>query len=380
MPQDTVSPDEFSIPWEWVDIAELAGDYYLAVEVNLEQQWLQFWGYATHQKIKEKAIYENRDRTYNLNKDDIIEDIEVLWVAREICSPERAKLETLQLPNLADREQQDAIAKWSQISTYSPRLQLKEKELLTWAALLSSDRDRLALYEHRLNSQPIICLNQWLKDVFEEGWQGLEDIVDRVIETTNNNTCKPAYAFRNKSDWENSIAKIPVIINLLKTDRTPEIRRQATDFLSKIGQGNAEAIAVLTDIIQQENDSDFRRQAAVTLKKIDPQNVSGGVRRAKLIDFGIKLDIPSLALIVTLVPDQDSRLQIHFRITAQNPHDCLPADLKLEILDQNSQIFDRVVSRQTDNIIQCGLKCDRGDIFSIQVTLGDSRFQEKFGF
>ncbi|MEM9540076.1 MAG: DUF1822 family protein [Cyanobacteria bacterium P01_E01_bin.42] len=156
LPRDTVNSDEFSIPWEWIDLPLFAGDYYLAISVNLEPRWLQFWGYTTHQKIKEKAVYEHRDRTYNLPKDALIEDIEVLWVARELCPSERVVIEALQLPNLADRRQQDILAQWSQISTYSPRLDLKEEELLTWAALLSSDRDRLELYQGRLNLQQTI--------------------------------------------------------------------------------------------------------------------------------------------------------------------------------------------------------------------------------
>ncbi|MBP0021928.1 MAG: DUF1822 family protein [Cyanobacteria bacterium SBLK] len=157
LPRDTVNTDEFSIPWEWIDIPCLSGDYYLAISVNLEQQWLQFWGYTTHQKIKEKSFYESRDRTYNLPKDALIEDIEVLWVARELCPPERGKVEALEFPNLIDREQQDFLAQWSQYSNHSPRLELKEEELLTWAALLSSDRDRLTLYKRRLDSQKVFA-------------------------------------------------------------------------------------------------------------------------------------------------------------------------------------------------------------------------------
>lgn len=381
IPRDTVNPDEFSVPWEWIDISTFAGDYYLAIEVNLEQQWLQFWGYTTHQKIKEKAIYENRDRTYNLPKEALIEDIEVLWVARELCPPERAKLETLELPDLADRKQQESIAKWGKISNYSPRLDLKEEELVTWAALLSSDRDRLELYEYRLNAQKSIHLDRWFKNIFEEGWQALEDVID-TVKIANSKSMRSAYAFRSQDahNLASSSLAVPAIVNLLKSNSEPEIRRQATDILGSIGQGNVDAIATLTDIIKQDSDPDFRRQAAVTLKKIDPENSTGGVQRVKPIELGVEFDNHTIVLIITLVPDEENKINVHIRIDSLNPQDYLPANLQLEIFDDKGKIFDRIISRQSDIAIQCGLQCNLGDTFYVKIALGHFSFQEQFIF
>ncbi|MEA5470426.1 DUF1822 family protein [Spirulina sp. 06S082] len=331
IPQDTVSPDEFSVPWEWVDIPALAGDYYLAVEVNVDHQWLQFWGYTTHQKLKEKADYESRDRTYNLPKKTLIEDIEVLWVARELCLPERTELEMRELPNLSHRKQQDFLIKWSQNSTYSPRLELKEEELTTWTALLISDRDRLDLYKRRINSQKNVHLGAWLKNIFETNWQSLEDILDNIVDTSKEPEMKPMYAFRGKetNSWGNSTTTIPAIIDLLNTN-------------------------------------------------INSSNTFRGVQRAKRIDLDIKLDIPSVALIVTVVPEKNKKAQVHFRISSLNLRDYLPTNLNLEILDEEGQVFDRIVSHQSDNIIQCGLQCNYGDTFGVKVTLGEISFQEQF--
>ncbi|MGK7925318.1 MAG: DUF1822 family protein [Spirulina sp.] len=242
--------------------------------------------------------------------------------------------------------------------------------------LFSSDRDRLELYESRLNSPQTIHLSQWFQDRFEMDWQSLENIVKNVIETVNNANSKPVYAFRTKET--NNRADIPAIVDLLKTNATQTIRWHATDLLGEMAQGNTDAIAALIDIIQQETDPDLRRQAAVTLKKIDPQNILGGIRRAKLINLGVQFESDPVVLIVTLIPDRNDKVQVHFRISPLNLQDDLPANLSLEILDEADRVFDRVVSRQSDNFIQCGLKCDREDTFTVRVTLGDLSVQEQF--
>ena len=46
IPSETIDTDEFSVPQEWVDIPELAADYYLAVQVNFEDRWLRVWGFS----------------------------------------------------------------------------------------------------------------------------------------------------------------------------------------------------------------------------------------------------------------------------------------------------------------------------------------------
>ncbi|MEL7245838.1 MAG: DUF1822 family protein, partial [Cyanobacteria bacterium J06573_2] len=43
IPSEQSIANEFRIPQEWVDIPNWAGNYYLAVQLNLEENWLRIW-------------------------------------------------------------------------------------------------------------------------------------------------------------------------------------------------------------------------------------------------------------------------------------------------------------------------------------------------
>lgn len=52
IPHEDKDFSAFKVPREWVDLPQWLGDYYLAVEINLEQCWLRICGYTTHQQLK----------------------------------------------------------------------------------------------------------------------------------------------------------------------------------------------------------------------------------------------------------------------------------------------------------------------------------------
>lgn len=85
IPDDKSSVSEFCIPQAWVDTPAWAADYYLAVQLNLEAGWLRVWGYATGTQVRQ-ANYDRISRTYCLAAEDLIEDLNVLWVTQAMRS------------------------------------------------------------------------------------------------------------------------------------------------------------------------------------------------------------------------------------------------------------------------------------------------------
>src|SRR5579883_2284409 len=67
IPDKSLEADELRVPQEWIDTPRWAGDYYLAVQVNPEGDWLRVWGYTTHEQLKTQGHYDADDRTYCLN-------------------------------------------------------------------------------------------------------------------------------------------------------------------------------------------------------------------------------------------------------------------------------------------------------------------------
>ena len=152
IPQETIDTDEFSVPQEWVDIPNWLADYYLGVQVNLEQRWLRIWGFISHKTLKQKAEYDPVLRNYSVPGELLIEDLTVMWVARQFQETERAEVSAL--PELFGHEFDRISEVLGKPRGYSPRLLVTNSEPIDdsevafpkWAALMSKDNLREQLY------------------------------------------------------------------------------------------------------------------------------------------------------------------------------------------------------------------------------------------
>ncbi|MCA1994020.1 MAG: DUF1822 family protein [Coleofasciculus sp. S288] len=188
IPSEKSNLQEFQIPQEWVDIPNWAANYYLAVQLNLEEHWLRVWGYATHQQVQEEGQYDPLDRNYSLDREDLIQDLNVMWVARELCSPKQPQVKPL--PILPPAEAEKLLKQLGQQTAYSPRLTVTFEQ---WGALLASDSYREYLYQLRLKklksetmerTQPLVNnLSQWFHNLFESGWQSLDTLLSTQQKT-----------------------------------------------------------------------------------------------------------------------------------------------------------------------------------------------------
>jgi hypothetical protein len=144
IPSDALDTEMLSVPQEWVDIPKWAADYYLAVQIDLEGDWLCIWGYTTHRTLKTKGNYDPIWRTYSLEREAIVPDLEVMRVAAAMGLKETAEVSPL--PALISPAAETLIHQLSQPSPYSPRL---EVEFDRWAAILERDDWRSQLYRQR---------------------------------------------------------------------------------------------------------------------------------------------------------------------------------------------------------------------------------------
>jgi hypothetical protein len=209
IPSEALDTEEFAVPQEWVDIPNWAADYYLAVQVDLDKHWMHIWGYTTHQTLKAKGNYDPIYRTYSLDRDYTIADLDILWVAKELCKNEREAIAAL--PALSSAEASSLVDRLAKPSPYFPRL---EVPFAQWGALLSDDKLRQQLYEQRneqaklaanpLPARALVSLGQWLQNEFNEaidaGWQALESVFGAE---------QPgfAFAFRNTAQIEETSIK-----------------------------------------------------------------------------------------------------------------------------------------------------------------------------
>jgi hypothetical protein len=174
IPSDAMDTEGFAVPQEWVDIPNWSADYYLPMQVNLEENWVCAWGYIAHPQLKGRGQYDPIYRTYSLDRDWVMPDLEMFWQSQNIATREPMAVE------LANPFTQSQIDGWiqsvSQPSPYSPRLDLDFEQ---WAALLERSDLRQKLYRLRLENAassvqlPYINAGLWLRDKIDEFAQGL---------------------------------------------------------------------------------------------------------------------------------------------------------------------------------------------------------------
>ena len=177
IPSDKFDREELSVPQEWVDIPTWMGDYYLAVQIDLDERTMNIWGYTSHRTLRETGTFDRIDRTYSISSDFLIGDLDILWMAQLLDLQEITIVPTI--PSLNSDRSTSAIDRLSPPSPYSPRLDL---DFNTWAAILSNNDLREQLHQRRLQvttlqavTTPRLSLTDWLRQEFsqalEQGWQ-----------------------------------------------------------------------------------------------------------------------------------------------------------------------------------------------------------------
>ncbi|WP_310483489.1 DUF1822 family protein [Chamaesiphon sp. VAR_48_metabat_403] len=183
VPSDRLDREELRVPQEWVDIPNWMGDYYLGIQIDLEERLMNIWGYTSHRTLRETGTYNSLDRTYSISTDLTISNLDVLWMAQILDLQEMTIVPTLDSLNLD--LSMNAIDRLSYVSAYSPRLDL---DFTTWAAILSSNNLREQLYQRRLqianldlNQMQPMKLGDWLDREFSQaigrGWDLFQHIM-----------------------------------------------------------------------------------------------------------------------------------------------------------------------------------------------------------
>ena len=176
IPTEALDLSELRVPQEWVDIPSWSADYYLAVQVNLDEDCIRVWGYASSSQLKQGGTYDERDRAYCLDGKDLISNLNVLWMAREICPEEVTRTETAPLPELSVSQAENLIARLGNADVILPR---QAVPFPMWGAILENGAWRQRLYEQRQGLQQQWSIIQWVQtgvsDLAQKfGWGAIE--------------------------------------------------------------------------------------------------------------------------------------------------------------------------------------------------------------
>lgn len=191
LPTDSIDSDAVEVPQEWVDIPAWRADYYLAIQINFSRNCLRVWGYTTHQRLGQSAVYDSTDRTYCLEAQALIRDLSTFWIVCQRCPQTETRGAIAPLPAPSVDELERAISELSQSRSQFLRLLLPFE---LWGAIISHSAWRQQLYECRLTpaaSQDLPAgalekssttnLTDWFEGRSPVNWQLLETFFGREI-------------------------------------------------------------------------------------------------------------------------------------------------------------------------------------------------------
>jgi hypothetical protein len=156
IPHTTYDRAELRVPCEWVDIPGWIADYYLAVHIDLDACTATIWSYATHQQLQEQGIYDDLDRTYCVDADDLIQDLNLLPLALQRSSLELTRGSIGELKSVSLTEATRYLQIWSDRGFAVPRLDLPDADFPNWLTLIANEQWRRRLYQQRLGCKELV--------------------------------------------------------------------------------------------------------------------------------------------------------------------------------------------------------------------------------
>ncbi|MEM9274647.1 MAG: DUF1822 family protein [Cyanobacteria bacterium P01_F01_bin.143] len=149
--------------------------------------------------------------------------------------------------------------------------------------------------------------------------------------------------------------------------------------LSKWGQGVIDdGWELLATIFQTEPSLAFRSPALAKISNQNPDQLSQGISRVKLLNFGNNLNTIPIALILQLVTNDSEEMDISARICPTNTNVYLPQGLQIMILDEMKKPVLQAETNQVNEKIEFLFSGKSGEIFSIEASLQDRKIVETF--
>ena len=149
--------------------------------------------------------------------------------------------------------------------------------------------------------------------------------------------------------------------------------------LSKWWQGAIDdGWELLETIFPSEQSLAFRSPALATISNQNPDQLSQGISRVKLLNFGDNLNIIPIALILQLVTNDSEEMDISARICPTNTSVYLPQGLQIMILDEMKKPVLQAETNQVNEKIEFLFSGKSGEIFSIEASLQDHKIVETF--
>ena len=328
IPSEVIDTEEFSVPQEWVDIPNLLGNYYLPLQVDWDNRLVGIWGYTSHQTLKNQGRYDPIYRTYSLARNQMILDLETLWLATELGLKEIENIKPI--ANLPGHTIEKLLEQLSQPSPYSPRLELGFEQ---WSALFGDRYLRQQLYQRRLSYSLV-----------------------------NNSLVTSAQVENNFSQ-----ASKRVTVQKQLTNLTTWLNHQFTESIELGWQSIDNFLFDRQTSLAYRNNTSWRKQN------------NNAIQRAKLIRLQMQVETVEVILLVGVTPEAKDQVKVLIQLHPNSDRNTLPPGLTMSLFSEDSIIGKPIVSQEDDLYLQTlPLHCSSNTNFQVQITLEATSIVENF--
>ncbi|MEM8863904.1 MAG: DUF1822 family protein, partial [Chloroflexota bacterium] len=215
-----------------------------------------------------------------------------------------------------------------------------------------------------------VILHSWFEGRINKEWQKITKRIKEQWSLFQGDALVPAMGMRSVATPTPIPNQIRHRIEALYSQEFGT-SKETIDYDSQSEQTDA-----LLQIMQTTQSDETRWQAAELLWSVDPQHPQSPVLTLK--DLGVYLNKQTIALMVGLLPKDDGSFLILTRACPMATATALPPGLNLTGWDENKDPFFNVEARQRDQYVQFKFTAERGDRFSLKVTLNGHQFTESF--
>lgn len=369
IPGENEDKTSVTIPQEWLMIPQWVGSYYVAADVNLEEDYIEFWGYTTYEEIQSHGEVDRINHYVHLDFGHWKTDINLMVLEAEYGLENIPNVSFVAPLSLAEKERLLSQAEKSLF----PRLSLNFFE---WLTLVADENFRRRL----LASRKTVNLRDWLEKHWDltlaRGWQNLEEFIRKYLQPCP----RMAISFRYFNPEE-------AVGNLLKED----LNNIGYDLLSNLynyllnnpldyekpGEENrkTQLVSKLAELVDKTDNEDKCWQAALCLNLLDSSHPLSPLGLGKIIPFE-SLDFSCAILVYIMAKNQD-KVNTFIRILPMET-DSLPPGFAMEIIEENGSIFRRVEAGPYDRIIQYKFWGNPGEYFGVRLQIGEEIKEEKF--
>ncbi|NEP59615.1 MAG: HigA family addiction module antidote protein [Symploca sp. SIO2G7] len=234
-----------------------------------------------------------------------------------------------------------------------------QKDYDLWNAYQKEKTDLDSIIPRNAIQTGLNRLLDWLDGLADSVWQPLGTFSEEAL--------VPVRSLREGSLREKTI--VEEVAQLYARDN----RNEGSESPLLPSEDVSDALAYL---IRSTNDESVRKDAVDLLQAIDPNHSLFSAVREKDLSLSMKGEMIILRIMV--IPRVDDRYSVLVQIYSLDKNKSLPEGLKFSILDESGDEKFIYPVRPQDTLINRPLILDKGDRFSIRVTLGESTVTEAF--